>query len=76
MTFTEKLLLSLFFILIIPFFRFITKVILKDMEISFEKKNTKSLSFFYVYERIVKFIIKYVLPIMVIITIISIWIKT
>ncbi|OSY88709.1 hypothetical protein WH52_03265 [Tenacibaculum holothuriorum] len=73
MSFSQKLIQSIIFLLTIPFFRVAFSFMLKKMENSFKRRNPKRMAFFYGYEKAVKFIIKYVWPIMIIICIISMW---
>ena len=75
MSFFGKLFQSFFFIICIPLFRIVFDFMLKRMENFFKEKNQKALTFFYGYEKVVKFIIKYLLPIAIIIVVISIWIN-
>jgi hypothetical protein len=75
MSFFDKLIESLGFLIFIPIFRVAFNFMLKKMEAFFLAKNPKRISFFYGYAKIVRFIVKYIIPVMIIAAIISIWIN-
>lgn len=73
MSFLKNLAESIFFLLAIPFFNLAFNFMLKKMEIFFKEKNPDALSFFYSYEKVLRFIVKYIIPVGIIIVVISIW---
>ena len=75
MTFFDKFIESLGFLIFIPIFRVVFNFMLNKMERFFLLKNPKRISFFYGYAKVVRFIVKYIIPVMIIAVVISIWIN-